>query len=164
MEQRHPGLQISEDLHQQRWEWAVQRIAWIFLYALLAGIALGLIGKGPMSNAEVGAPDKGFYMEYQRFLRRHSPDTLRLTVTPSSGLAHVVFDARYAQQIDIKNMSPQPARVVIDDDAMDFVFHAVADKPVHIAFDIQPEDTGALHGWVGMKGQTRYPFSQFVYP
>jgi hypothetical protein len=159
------GLQVGEDMRQQRREWAVQHVAWVLLYALLAAVILGAVGKGLLSEASVGSlQDDGLRVEYERFMRHRSPDTLRLLAMPASDTVSVVFDTDYVDRLDIQKVSPQPERVKAGARTMTFVFHAVPREPVRIAFDIQPDEVGMLRGWVALQGQPRLGFSHFVYP
>lgn len=161
---RYPGFEIGEDMRQQHREWRMQRVAWVLLYALLLCIMLGLLGKGALSEATLGEPGAPLQTEYQRFLRHRSPDTLRLRITPTSGQVRVLLDSDYAGHVEIKRVAPEPERVIAGADAITFVFNARATEPMTVTFEIQPEEVGSLHGWVGLQGQERHAFSQFVYP
>ena len=77
---RGSGLEIDVDLEQESREWIVQRIAWLVLTALLAAVALGLFGRGgPLSTSQVRSADGATQVDYQRFIRNHSADTLRIS-------------------------------------------------------------------------------------
>jgi hypothetical protein len=163
-QEQYPGLQMSEDMLQQKREWAVQRIAWVVLYALLIAIALGLTGKGVLSDASVGSPETAIQMKYDRFMRWHAPNDLRLTVQPSSSSVRIMLDSQYVRQVEIKKITPTPERTISAGDAMIFVFNADPSDPLHAEFQIRPETIGRLTGWVAVDGKQRHAFSQVVYP
>ena len=163
MPHRYPGFEIDEDLRHERREWRVQRIAWVLLYLLLGAIALGLFGHGPLSKAVIG-PDDAPVLEYERFMRHRSPDTLHVTALPSNGKAIVAFDRQYLQRITIEQVEPQPERVVAGADDTRFIFNAASAQAVDIQFDIRPDRVGSAEGWIAVNGGERRHFSQFVYP
>lgn len=51
--ERVGDLELGQDLPFQRREWAVQRIAWAAMAAVLTAALLGLFGSGPVSDAVV---------------------------------------------------------------------------------------------------------------
>jgi hypothetical protein len=163
MPHRYPGLEINEDLRHERREWGVQRVAWILLYLLLAAIALGLFGNGPLSKTVIGTDDAPL-LEYERFMRHRSPDTLRVTAVPSGGKVTVALGRRYLQRIAIQQIEPVPERVVAGVDATQFIFSAVSTQAVEVLFEIRPDRVGSADGWIAVNGGERHRFSQFVYP
>ena len=132
MPHSYPGLEIDEDARQERREWGVQRITWVLLYVLLAATALGLFGNGPLSKTVAGAADGSLSLEYERFMRHRSPDTLRVTATPSGGRLDVAFDRAYLQRISIEQIEPQPERVVAGADATHFIFNADSAQAIEV--------------------------------
>lgn len=163
-QERHPGLQLNDDMRQQRHEWSIQRVTRPLLYALLVAIMFGLLGNGPLSHAVEESPGSPLRMEYERFMRHRAPEKLRLTIQPSSGTVSVLLDSQYAKKIDIKDITPTPEHVISDGTALTFVFNAGSSAPMYVEFHIQPEKVGKMEGWIALKDNPRQPFSQFVYP
>lgn len=164
IQEQYPGLQLSEDMRQQRREWMIQPVTWVVLCLILIAIALGLTGSGPLSKAVAGSPESAIRMEYDRFMRRQSEDSLRMTVQPASGTVRIMLDSRYVKQIEIRKITPEPERVVSGADETIFVFSAAPSGPMHAEFRIRPETAGTLKGWVAVEGKPRHSFTQFVYP
>lgn len=162
--EQYPGLQISEDMRQQKREWAIQPIAWIILYLFLIAIALGLTGSGPLSKAVAGSPEGAVQMEYDRFMRRQSPNSLHMTTQSTSNTVRIMLDSRYVKQIQIRKITPEPEQVISEGDETTFIFNAVPSKPMHADFQIRSETAGTLKGWVAVEGKPRHTFTQFVYP
>lgn len=164
MEQRYPGLEINEDLRQERREWIVQRLVWPLLYLLLGAIALGLFGDGPLSKTVEGAEGAPLRIEYERFMRHRSPDTLRVTALPAGDRLAVSIDRRYLQRIAIDQIEPLPERVIAGADATRFIFQAGSPQALEVLFTIRPDRVGGAEGWIAANGGQPLHFSQFVYP
>lgn len=161
---RYPGLQLDEDLPLQKREWKLQRIAWAILYALLAAITLGLLGNGPLSHSFKETEDGSIVIEYEKFLRHRSPETVRLTVIPLSDTVWLQLSGEYMRLIEIKKIVPEPEQVIPGEDASTFIFQTEYARPMQIAFHFQPEKIGMLDGWMGLEGPSRLALNQFVYP
>lgn len=165
MEQHsYPGLQISEDLRQQKLEWSIQRIAWTFFALFLLSVLFGLLGKGPLSDATLGSSEGPLEMRYQRFVRYQSPQELRLTINAPSGRARVMVDSEYARQMQIQSITPQPEQTLVGENALVFVFNTVQPGPNHIVFYLDSAKAWKVNGWISLEGEERQEFSQFVYP
>ena len=162
---RGSGLEIDVDLEQESREWIVQRIAWLVLTALLAAVALGLFGRGgPLSTSQVRSADGATQVDYQRFIRNHSADTLRISALARDDSVRVRMDSRYARHIEMEVITPQPDRVVSEGDAIMFVFNARPSTRLEAEISFHPETIGGLNGWISVDGGPRLPFRQFVYP
>jgi hypothetical protein len=147
---QYPGLQISENMREQKREWRVQRIAWAILYPLLFAIIIGLFGKGPISSAQLETASGAVHLKYERFLRYNAPDTLELTVQATSETVRVMLDNQYARKIQIEKITPTPTRVISGADTMIFVFSSRASTPMRAEFYFQPEKIGFLDGWIAV--------------
>jgi len=163
-EPRYPGLEIEVDMRQQKREWMVQRVCWLLLYALLGAIALGIIGRGPLSSAVLLSEDAALELEYERFLRRDSPDVLQLTLLARSDQVELAIDARYMQKIALQNVSPHPLQVRGGADSMRFLFAAQPGEQLTVVLRFTPEHIGPLHGNVALDGGPSTAFTQFVHP
>ncbi len=160
----YPGLEIDIDPVRQRREWRVKRIAWALLYVALAAIVSGVLGKGPISTTGAASGDGSVHVEYERFVRRHAPDQLRVTATAAADTVGIRVDSAYLSDVRLEEVTPEPARVVTADDATTFVFNTRPGARLHLAFDYQPERVGTLRGSVAADGGEAVAFSQFVYP
>lgn len=164
-QQPYPGLEIEADLRQQRRDWVVERFSWLFLALLLIGIACGLFGRGgPLSERKLVSGDGRFQMQYERFIRYHSPDVLRMAIDVSAPSVRVRFDSGYVRHIRIERIAPQPDREISEDGAVIYIFEARPQTSMHATFYYAPEKFGRLDGWVSVNEGSRHSFSQFVYP
>lgn len=158
------SLELEVDMAQQQLEWRLQRIAWVVFYGLLAAIVLGLLGQGPLSEARVGSARDPLHMDYQRFLRHRTPDTLHVTLMPSGDTASLLIEREYVKRAGLQTVTPQPLRTLSEDGALVFIFAARAGMPVEVELDIRAERVGTLAGWIAVPGRDKLRFSQFVYP
>ncbi|WP_119155072.1 hypothetical protein [Caldimonas tepidiphila] len=157
-------MQICEDLRQQRVEWTVERVAWGFLYALLGAIVLGLLGQGPLADARLQGPDGATLMEYKRFARKKSGERIKVTLPASKGSVRVMLDRGYLENVELKEVTPEPEKVIAQDDGTSFVFNTESARPVDAYFHFEPKSAGLLEGWVSVAEGPRQRFGQFVYP
>lgn len=167
MEKQHysSGLEMDVDPEQESREWIVQRITWVVFTALLAAVALGLFGRGgPLSTSQVRSADGSIQIDYQRFIRNHSADTLRISALAHNNTAHVRMDSQYAKHIEVEVITPQPDRVVSEGDAIMFVFNTQPGTRLEAEISFHPNMVGRLNGWISVDGGSRQSFKQFVYP
>ncbi|HYD93816.1 MAG TPA: hypothetical protein VEC01_00725 [Noviherbaspirillum sp.] len=160
-----PSLEIDDDPKQQQREWIMQRIALMALTALLIAVALGLFGRGgPLSSMTAISDDGALQLEYERFVRHHSPDTLQLTVKAQSDAVRLQMDSEYAKHVQIERITPDPAREIGEDGAVVYVFNTHRKATVSVSFHFSPQKYGRLEGWIALAGSPRLHFSHFVYP
>lgn len=159
-------LQIDDDPGQQKFEWAMQRTAWLVLTALLVAIAFGLFGRGgPLSSMEAMSEDGSVRIEYNRFLRYHSSDVLHVSIAKSlSGNVRLKMDSVYAKHIQIERITPAPEREVGEDGAVNYVFATEPGAKLDASFHFVPQKYGKLDGWIALDGGARIALGHFVYP
>lgn len=166
-EQRVGDLEIHQDLEFQRRIWAVQRIGWVLMAAVIILALLGFIGPGMFNQSSAGSREARISIdEYERFLRFMKPTTLRVRLnSPSGREARVWVDRKYLQNVQVQQVTPEPERVKAGTDRMVYVFD-VADpgQPTAVTFNLQPQKIGSLQGRAGLEGGRSLSFKQFVYP
>ena len=166
MEQEHiAGLEIDADDRQQRRDWVVERLSWIVLALLLIGVACGLFGRGgPLSTRTLVSADSGVRMQYERFVRHHSPDALHLAINASAPFVRLRIGSDYLRHIQIDNITPRPYREISEDGAVTYLFEARPQSSILVTFHFAPGKYGHLDGWLSVNDGPRLAFSQFVYP
>jgi len=160
------SIEMDDDPRQQDIEWTVQRVAWVILTLLLVAVALGLFGRGgPLSTVAMRSEDGRFRVEYERFLRHHSQDMLRVSLEKATAAAvRVRMDGNYMKHIQIERVTPEPEREIGADGAVTYVFHSRPESAFEASFYFTPEKHGRLGGWIALDDGPRQSITQFVYP
>ncbi|MEW6705187.1 MAG: hypothetical protein AB1430_10090 [Pseudomonadota bacterium] len=158
------GLQLDQNLRQQRREWWLQRVAWVLFTLLLLAVALGLAGQGPLSHEQRASADGTLRVEYQRFLRRHTPETLELQLQATSDRVLLRVDNAYLHRVEVENLFPEPREVWAEDDATVFEYRARPGGRLQVRLTLRPESPGRLRGWVSADGGEPLRLAHFVYP
>lgn len=166
MKESAPTLSPAQVASFQRREWAVQRAGWVVLWVFLLGGAAGLFGRGPVAHAHV-VDASGARMDYDRFARNRTPTDLTMTI-PADGhgdTATVWLDRRYADQVDIQRVTPEPVEAAVEPGRIVYRFLVSRGQgSVRVTFDLQPQALGRLRGRVGLLNSRGIAFSQLVYP
>lgn len=163
---RTDDLEIDQDLAFQRRAWIVQRAGWAAMGALLGLAVVGLLGSGPLSRHEVRTPD-GLRVEYPRFARYETPETITVRVAPTASAdVQVWVDRGYLERASVESVVPPPSRVEVAADRLVYVFpRHRRGEPVTITFRLQATRIGPASGRVGLVGGAApAAFRQLVYP
>ncbi len=159
-------LEVFDRSQQNEIEWHVQRVAVVLLTLLLVAIALGLFGRGgPLSTVRTGDGAAGLAVEYDRFMRYHSPDQLRVLVkAKAQGQLRLVLAGEYVRQLQIERITPQPEQELAVGGNVVFVFTVPPGETLDATLYFSPNIYGPLAGWIAVEGGVRQPLSHFVYP
>jgi hypothetical protein len=161
-------LDLQEDEAFQKVEWRIQRIGW-FIWAaiLLAGLA-GLLGPGPLSNAEATTPGGDLTVAYDRFLHYHQPAILEVELHENdspSKTTQLAISQTLLDRIEIHRIEPEPERHELASDGAIYSFPRADDaKHAKILFHVEYERPGKSVGSIGLAGREPVFFNQFVYP
>lgn len=162
---KNGALEMDDDPRQENREWIVQRIAWVMLSGLLVAVALGLFGRGgPISTKQAASPDGILQVEYERFMRYHSPDRLHLRIKATSEQVRLNIEGHYARQMQIERITPEPEQEIGEDGVVTFVFATTPPADLHATFHFAPQKYGSMEGWIALPGSARIPVRHFVYP
>ena len=164
MKERHADLQLDEDLRLQHREWRIQKVSWFLLYGLLIAIAFGLLGHGPLSTSQVQGPAGSASLQFDRFMTAKSANRLTLTLPPANGQVRAVLDAKYLRNVEIRDITPEPEKSVLESEGTAYLFSADSHKPTQVQFMFEPQKIGLLEGWIAVADESRLNFKQFVYP
>jgi hypothetical protein len=161
-------LEIDQDLAFERRSQRVERIGTWIMVGILVAAALGVLGSGPLSHASVRAGEAS--LDYQRFSRYQSSETLTLHVPPAATPTpevRVWVDRAYLEGSRLESVLPLPVRVEGAADRLVFVL-AVAEpgRPLTVRFALQPERLGPVRGAIGVEGAggPALTFRQVVFP
>ena len=162
-------LEIEENPAFHRRDWRAQRLGWALLALVVLMALLGGFGRGILARGVALSPDRTFRVRYERLVRRHAPARLEFTLAPglaaSDGLVRIWLDRRYAADVRITDVQPEPAQVSVTPALLIYSF-AVADggQPVTVTFGIEHHRVGRSRSRAGVLPQGVVTLGQFVYP
>ena len=161
-----PPPQIAEDPEVQRRTWRFERIGWILLAVAVVAAVLGLFGEGPLSRAEETSADGSLSVDFPRFLRRQSPESIRIrfTAQAGSGSASLWIDRRWLDEVTVESVTPEPERTELWPDRLVYRFARggpAGTHSVHVRFEV--DAPGRTRGEFGT-ADARVPVSHVVYP
>jgi hypothetical protein len=149
----------------RRCEYLFERLGWALMGLILIGAAVGLFGKGWMSEASL--QNDQFRMEYERFLHSNGHTTLRLEIPvdrQAEGVIAVAFPNSYLHRFRIERIVPEPESSAHGDQTVFWFTVLKSGQPVTLLFRLEPQEIGKLNGTIHLNGENGYAFHQFVYP
>lgn len=162
-------LGIADDLDFQRRTWKVQRAAWVIMVAIsLAGL-FGVFGKGPLSDAHIGADGSPLRADYDRFLRLDAPTQLTVYVGSAAArpdsTVELWVDRQWLSKMEISQITPEPDKTRALADRLAYTFRVEpGSSPARITFEMNTRSLWKLNGRIGVTNGPSYSFSQFAYP
>jgi hypothetical protein len=160
------NLDVEEDAGFQRALWRVQHIAWgVMAVFVLAGL-VGLLGSGPASRGVAESANAALSVEYERFLRKGAPTTLRVELGPDAEPGRIVlWIARsYLDRVRIESILPSPMQAVAADGGVAYVFAVQSGERLAVLIHLQAAEAGRLQAWLRRGGGAGLDFNQWVYP
>jgi hypothetical protein len=165
---KHKGeLEIDEDIELERTNWVVQRIAWVLMALVVLAALLGFTGSGGIKGITqftAGSQADGLELAYDRFLRRHNPSEIQVTLYPmrDASFQELHFNKDFQEKLHVEQVIPEPAEVYSHAQGITYSFKGT-DSPSTIIFYIKPKHIGSLD--LHITGSwPKVAFSQFVYP
>lgn len=160
------GLQIYDDWEFQRRSWRVQRIGWVLMVLFILAGLMGLLGSGWLGHTTIATADRALQLEYDRFLRLHSPSRVKIrAIAPTPQELQIRIERQYLEGLQVARMMPEPDRVEIEPENYAYYFlTSSANRPVTIALEIEPERVGWLDGKISLATDRGLQLRQWVYP
>jgi len=161
------GLEIDEDIQQQRKVWRIEKVSWCVMVLLMIAALSGLLGHGPLSSATLGDSASGMLVQYEHFERANAPASFRIQLASQDQTtnARISLGNEFFSKVAVSRIEPAPAEVEVWPDHLTYVFlrpepGSAADIIVHY----KPLDFGSVEVELGLEGYPKQAFSQFVYP
>ena len=160
------SLEIDQDLEFERRQWTIQRIGWLVMALILLVGFIGLLGGGPLSQAQ--ASSGPLSAQYDRLARERAPSELQLQVaagTASNGEIAVSLNDGFLDKVDVERVLPEPVEMEAASGRVIYRF-AVEDPEqfTTIVFHLQPQEPGIAQGRLGLVGVEEIEFSQLIFP
>lgn len=159
------GLEIDEDLRYQSRMWTAERFGWAVMAGILAAAAAGIFGHGLLSQSTAGH-GSSLLIEYERFVRMHSPLTLRFIANGNAMRADgfsLWISNDFLSNIDPGPMTPEPARAELVSGGIRYYFVA-KDVPVMILFQYKANRPGRVSGSFRLNDDQPLIVQHLVYP
>ncbi len=162
------GLEIDEDIQQQRKVWLIERISWgIMALFMLAGLS-GLLGHGPLSSTILNDPAAGLLVRYERFERVNAQTLFHVQLHSggsSDSTAKLSLGQEFLERVEVIRIEPEPAEVETWPDHVTYVIaRPDPDAPADILIHYTPLDFGSVEVEMSLEGYSTQTFSQFIYP
>jgi len=158
------ALTAASQMARMRWKWRLQHLGWAVIGLLVLAGAVGLFGSGPLSSTTRAANE--LTLEYDRFIRRGTPFTLKATipVPPGSTRAELSLPRDYLGSLRVLSIVPEPIQVVSGAELTKFLFAAdPASDLLVVDLHAEPIKAGMLDAEL-IAGGARLQFTQFVWP
>ncbi|WP_026461507.1 hypothetical protein [Adhaeribacter aquaticus] len=142
----------------QKKEWLASRVFWVFMSFVLFAAALGLFGKGLLSNKTYN--QNNLRIEYNKFMRVEKGTELVIQVADSLTKGEVIFGNDYLKKVRIDQIIPEPESVTVLNNKLIYRFSTVQNG--FITFYLIPTKMGAhqLHLTIN---ERNISFDQFIY-
>lgn len=151
-------MEIDSEIQFQQRVWAVQRIAWIVIGALVVAALAGVFGQGPFSRAVVeGGAGR---IEYERFVRLQAATRLRFVLPASDN--ELSLHRQYLESFRVERITPEPREVEASADWLIYRFSGKGGMAVTI--DLMPETFGRVLGRAQDAAGRSVEFRQLIYP
>ncbi len=157
---------VGEDLEFQRRWWRFEKIVWsLFILILLADLS-GLLGRGPLANAERTGPDGSFKLKYERTLRENTASIMTLLPSASAvrhGELQVFVSASVVKQLGASRIIPEPKTSTLGNGGVLYTFPAT-NPPITVQIEVKPSFVGMHRFTVGIPGSGQVTAKSFVLP
>lgn len=159
-------LEQPEQLAHVRWEWYVERAAWLLGAILLIAGVLGLFGQGPLTWSEAANRDASLVVRYYSVDRYSSDTELRLVVDHSDQqTVRVRIDRSFLNVTTPQGIWPPPIATETSGDSLVFTFQLGKTIPEReIVYHYKHETYGKVRFNVSVEGGEPVTVSQFVFP
>lgn len=168
MPAKRQHLEVEEDLEFQTRDWAFERVGWGFLVLVLVAAMTGALGRGPLSQRRVEAPDGSARVEYGRMERHGAPASLTLVArrrAPSDTSVWVWMAQEFLDGVVVERVMPEPLaeRSDAEHTLLEFALPRGTDS-TRVTFRFTPDRIGPRVIELGIPGTAGMLLRQFVYP
>ena len=149
------AVAVGEDLEFQRRWWSFERGIWIFFGLVLIADLSGLLGRGPLANAELHTTDGSLHVKYERVERANTSSIV--TILPGGqamrdGKVRLFVSDTVLRQLGAQRVIPQPENSVVGGGGVTYTF-AVSTSPITIQIELKPSFIGPRKFAIGVPGE-----------
>jgi hypothetical protein len=160
------NLQVNEDLRFQERDWLGQRVGWFALALLLLAGCLGLMGSGPLSQAE-RSDGRGFTIEYERFVRHGAQTSVVLKAAAGAipaDQARITVTRQFLTANDLQRSVPEPGEARTRGDEVELVYGSQSRRGLQVRWVIEPDELGSHTTTLRLNDGPPVEIVQFTYP
>lgn len=160
------AVAVGEDLDFQRKWWRFEKIVWGFFALVLIADLTGLLGRGPLANAERRASDGTLDVKYERVERANTSSIL--TILPQASAVHdgklqIFVSDSLLKQLGTQRVIPEPEVSAVGGGGVTYTFAASA-QPMTVQLELKPSFIGSHLFTVAVPGGRPVQAKAFVLP
>ncbi|WP_034912683.1 MULTISPECIES: hypothetical protein [Erwinia] len=156
---------IEENLRWQRIEWAIQRVGYLLLFAVVILGACGLFSKGVLSDVTATSSDGTLQVNYERFGLRDSDMTMTIRVKPHQpGRFTLVVSGEEMENFQIQSLQPQPQRAVTRNNSLELTWETSMNDGATVWIGSQALNPGRYPVTITLDNAAKVNFTHYIYP
>jgi hypothetical protein len=162
MSKKSRTLELDEDLEFQTKEWRFQRVGVAILFLFVLAAFLGFTGMGgPMSHGEAGERGGPLHVEYQRYVRRNAPASIKLHLRGEPGDVRFWVSAPYFEHVRVDSIVPTPQLVSIETNRHVYTIRTVSPDTT-VTLELEHQTIGHRDAEVGIVEGPSVRFTQWA--
>lgn len=160
-------LQLEDDIHFHKKEWAAQRVGRFFLFSFVIAAALGLFGSGLLSKKV--SNHNSLTVIYEQFDRLQKSAFYEIQISPAkktgNGQQKLWIGHEFLKNIRIEHITPEPSSVKVDGQGYTYTFETTnPNEALPIFFHFRFESSGKKKILLKANNADQVSLTQFVYP
>lgn len=164
-EMENRQVPVEEDLAFQRRIWRFERIGWYLLLAVVVLTLCGLFSRGPLSSMHDVSPGGNLSVEYERFHRNGSVNTMVIRAHgPVDGPLTIVLGKAMMEGFSVESMQPQPAAAAASPQGIKLTLATDEHGESTLYITWRSDGLGVFDSTVAIEGGEQLSIFQFIYP
>jgi hypothetical protein len=142
-------LHDIDEIGFQRREWALQRVAWVVMLAVVVAALAGFFGVGSVSSTTAESADGSIQVEYDRFVRYDGKSTLSLSLSPDAvegGKATVYLSRDLVGHWKVEAVTPTPSTESSSEEWVIYEYDVLGETPPRVQLRYRSSDLGRQAG------------------
>jgi len=161
-DRRHP---VDEDIALQRRIWCFERLGWYALVLVVILAMCGLFSHGWLSTTTVSSPKKDLIVEYERFHRSGSVNTMLIHTQSVAGKTHIVVIGKaILEGFSVDSIQPQPAHSAGTQEGLRLTLPGDDQGTSTLYIAWRSEGLGLYRSEITLEGGSHVSLTQFIYP
>ena len=159
-------IAVGEDMEFQRRWWRLEKIVWSFFVLILIADLSGILGRGPLANADAQTADGTLRVKYERVLRENTSSIMTIlpqASTVQNGKFQLFLSDSVLKQFGAQRIIPQPETSTVGGGGVTYTFPASGD-PMTIQIELKPSFIGSHPFQVGIPGGQSVQRKSIVLP